>query len=700
MKRRSQIFALIVAALALAAVVPRAQAQLRPPSTPLIVHDPYFSVWSNTDLLTDSDTTHWTGSPQPITGLIRIGDATLRFMGRNPANIAPMKQVGKLLTPTRTIYEFEQAGIHLTLTFFTPANVGSLEILSRPITYISWSARSTDGTQHPVFVYLDCSSLLAVNTALESVVWARAKVGGTELLSVGSAAQPVLATSGDDLRINWGHFYLAAPDAANERLAAADAREARREFATDGTIPDADKLDMPATPRSGAAVLVAAINFGAVGATAVSRHVLVAYDDHYSIEFLNRKLLPYWRADNANFVELLRKAVSQYDALQQSDIAYDKELTDDLITAGGPQYAELAILSYRQAIGAHKLVEDVDGTPLFFPKENFSNGCIDTVDVFYPSSPLFLLLDPVLVEGQMKPILEYASLPRWRWPFAPHDLGTYPLANGQVYGGGERTAENQMPVEESGNMLILALAVARAENRADLARAYWPLFTKWADYLRQKGLDPENQLSTDDFAGHLAHNANLSIKAIEAIASYAELARMIGDTARAEDYHNAARQMAAQWAQMAADGDHYKLAFDKPGTWSQKYNLVWDRILGLNLFDPAIAQKETAFYLTHQNEFGLPLDNRKTYTKVDWITWTATLAGDEKQFEAIIAPLWKYVNETPSRVPLSDWYDTVDAKQQAFQARSVVGGVFIRMLADPARWQKWASHANTPPAGH
>ena len=695
MKRSAVVIALVVFGFACA---PLAYAQPRPPSTPLIVHDPYFSVWSATDNLTDSETKHWTGAAQPLAGMIRVDATTYRFMGSQPSRVPTLQQVSKVLTPTRTIYEFENSAIHLTLTFFTPALASDLMILSRPVTYLSWDVKSVDSAAHTISVYLDCSSLLAVNTSSESVVWTRAKVGETELLSVGSSEQRVLGASGDDLRINWGHFYLAMPDSANERLAVVNGREARDKFVNSGGIPDADLLDMPATPRSGAPVLASVIDFGSVGAKQVSRHVLVAYDDVFSIEYLNKKLRPYWRKDGANFADLLRKAVSEYEPLLQRSIGFDKELTADLEAAGGREYAELSVLAYRQAIGAHKLVADTDGTPLFFAKENFSNGCIDTVDVFYPSAPLFLLLNPKLVEGQMKPILDYASLPRWKWPFAPHDLGTYPLANGQVYGGGERTEENQMPVEETGNMLILALAVARAEGNVNLARNYWPLLTKWADYLRAKGLDPENQLSTDDFAGHLAHNSNLSIKAIEAVASYAELAKLLGDTARAAAYRNTAKQMAEQWERMAADGDHYRLAFDKTGTWSQKYNLVWDKVLGLDLFDRNIARKEMAFYLSHQNEFGLPLDNRKTYTKLDWIVWTATLADDPKDFQALIAPLHKYADQTPSRVPLSDWYDTKDAKQQGFQARSVVGGVFIKMLADPARWHRWSSRANSESA--
>jgi hypothetical protein len=687
---------LLVAFLVFSLVlVPSVAAELRAPSTPLIVHDPYFSVWSATDNLADSETKHWTGASQPLSGLLRVDGNAYRFMGKDRSKLPAMQQVSKLVTPTRTIYGFEAGAIHLTLTFFTPALAHDLPVLSRPVTYISWDVHSLDSAKHAVSVYLDCSSLLAVNTPYESVVWSRAKVGDIEVLSVGSSEQRVLGASGDDLRINWGHFYLVAPDASTERLATVTGSEARSKFATSGALPDTDDLDMPATPNRGAAVLASVVDFGNVGAEPVSRHLLVACDDQFSIEYLQRKLRPYWRIDNPDFAAMIRRAVSEYEQLLQRSIAFDKELTADLEAAGGRQYAELAVLSYRQAVGAHKLVMDVDGTPLFFSKENFSNGCIDTVDVFYPSAPLFLLLNPKLLEGQLKPILEYASLPRWRWPFAPHDLGTYPLADGQVYGGGERTEEDQMPVEETGNMLILSLAIARAEGNVDLARTYWPLLSRWADYVRQKGLDPENQLSTDDFAGHLAHNANLSIKAIEAVASYAEMARLLGDSKRANDYRNAAKQMAEQWGPMADDGDHYRLAFDKAGTWSQKYNLVWDKLLGLNLFDRGITRKETSFYLRHQNEFGLPLDNRATYTKLDWIVWTATLADDPAEFQALIAPLHKYADETPSRVPLSDWYDTKDAKQVGFQARSVVGGVFIKMLADPTRWHKWSARGNS-----
>src|ERR1700691_5814876 len=194
-------------------------------------------------------------------------------------------------------------------------------------------------------------------------------------------------------------------------------------------------------------------------------------------------------------------------------------------------------------------------------------------------------------------------------------------------------------------MILMVAAMSRAEGNEDFAGRYWPLLSKWADYLLAKGFDPENQLSTDDFAGHLAHNTNLSIKAILALAAYAQMADRLGHHDTAAKVNSSAKSMAAKWAPMAKDGDHYRLAFDKSNTWSQKYNLVWDNILDLHLFPSEIADQEVAFYTNHLNHFGLPLDNRATYTKLDWTIWSATLARNPADFRTLVHPVFDFLNQ-------------------------------------------------------
>jgi hypothetical protein len=508
---------------------------------------------------------------------------------------------------------------------------------------------------------------------------------------MGSAEQRVLDKSGDDLRIDWGYVCLAVPDERAASTVMTDHESSRGAFARTGALPASDDLRMPRVAKDAWPVQAVAFDLGKVGRETVSRHVILAYDDLYTVEFLERKLRPYWRRHGIELADLLQDAEARYSGLRATCASFDMDLMRDLTSAGGEEYARIAALAYRQCLAAHTLGVDIDGSPMLFPKENFSNGCISTVDVLYPSSPFFLFFNTDLLKAMLRPVLIYASSERWRFRFAPHDLGTYPLANGQVYGGGEKTEEDQMPVEECGNMLLMMSAMAKIDGTAEFAMKYWPLLSRWADYLVEKGFDPENQLCTDDFAGHLAHNANLSVKAILAIGGFSMLCDMAGKHEDALRYRKSAQGFAAEWIAKAAEGEHYRLAFDAPGTWSQKYNLVWDRLLGLNLFPAEVARKEVAYYLTRQNKYGLPLDNRKAYTKLDWLVWTATLAGEPREFQALIGPLYDFVNETPNRVPLTDWYWTTDAKQAGFQARSVVGGVYIKMLSDPVMWKKWAN---------
>lgn len=581
--------------------------------------------------------------------------------------------------------------------------------MSRPVSYISFKVRSNDGAAHPVALYFGVAGVVAANDTGQELAVRNMKSGALTILAAGTKEQPVLQKKGDDLRIDWGYCYAAAPVIQGAVQTIATREEAVRAFGA-ASVPDM----AAGLPVAGALsnlggsggesvagkglFLNTVFPLGPVGEAPVERLLLLAYDELYSVQFFHQNLRPWWREEKgASPLALLNQAYKEYEKVMARCDTFNKTLYATALTAGGGHYAQLCVAAYRQSIAAHSLTKSPQKELLFLSKENFSNGSINTVDVTYPSAPLYLAYNPDLLKGMLNGIFYYSESGKWKKPFAAHDLGTYPLANGQTYG-------EDMPVEECGNMIILTAAIARAEEyrrsasdktppvslaaakKTDYIRKHWTTLSLWARYLEKYGFDPTNQLCTDDFAGHLARNANLSVKAIVALGCYGQLAERLGKVAVAAKYTTLARQLAGQWMKLADAGDHYALTFDNKDSWSQKYNLVWDKLLNLHLFPKVVYEKEIAYYLTRQNDFGLPLDSRKTYTKSDWILWTAALADKPEDFEALTDPVYKYITETPSRVPVSDWHETTDGSKVGFQARSVVGGYFIKLL--DYQWNK------------
>lgn len=592
-----------------------------------------------------------------------------KVLSDNDLKILEADQENVTINATQTIYEFKCGAVDASISFTSPLIINDLRLMSGPVSYITYTVKANDGKTHKVDVYLGASGNIAANSATQMLEAKCYQANGLGIIKAGTKEQAVLAKKGDDIRIDWGYMYVGVPVTAmsKPRQYISDAASAGTSF-FDVVKDQQDRLD------GNSLFLNTVASLGTVGNSEKQQVFLIGYDDLYSIQYFGQNLKPWWKSEYVSTIETeLATAYKNYDAVMRECRAFNQRLYDDLMNAGGKNYADLCILAYRQSIAAHKLVKSPEGELLFLSKENFSNGSINTVDITYPSAPLYLAYNPELMKGMLNGIFYYSESGKWTRPFAAHDLGTYPLANGQTY-------KEDMPVEESGNMIILTAAIAKAEGNALYAKKHWKTLTQWVDFLVADGFDPADQLCTDDFAGHLARNTNLSIKAIIGIKCYSRLAEMLGDKAAAQKYRDTARNMVKRWMKMADEGDHYALAFDKDNTWSQKYNLVWDKVLGLDLFPKEVYDKEIGYYLTKQNRYGLPLDSRRTYTKSDWILWTATLTDDRHEFDSLVNPVYKFVRETPSKVPLTDWHETVDGKQVGFQARSVVGGYYMKLL--------------------
>jgi len=419
------------------------------------------------------------------------------------------------------------------------------------------------------------------------------------------------------------------------------------------------------------------------------------------------------RTEGRTIHDAIKDSISQHGALVKRCEVFDAELQNRAKKTAGESYSLICSLAYRQTIAAHKLIEDENGKLIFLSKECFSNGCIGTVDVSYPSVPLYLLYQSELVAGMLRPVFRFSKLPVWPYDFAPHDVGRYPYATGQVYsllpmkgtfqrahgarlheravypayytypGGNEvYDKKSQMPIEECGNMLIMPAAYSLYSGKTELAAENMGLLKKWCKYLIKHGADPGDQLCTDDFAGHLAHNINLAGKAVMGIAAYSIILGLLGEKAEAARYLETAREMAAGIERRAEAADHTILVFGDNTGWSLKYNMIWDKVFGTKLFSGEFFKKEINWYIRKKNKYGTPLDTRADYTKSDWVAWAAAMTDDPEEAKEMMDPVALFLKETPDRVPFSDFYDTKTAIHRKMQNRTVQGGLYMPILAN------------------
>ncbi len=625
--------------------------KFRPAAVPLITVDPFLSVWACADALGNNATQHWSGKDNPIYTGVVIKGKLQPFSAVNGDGLTvrhSVPQTSLKVTPTSSIYTFENNEFKATLTFTTPLLLDKLDIMTRPVSYVEYNIEPKSDDVKPEFIFGICSNW-SVNNNKQEVAFK--KTGYS--VCCGNIVQMPLSHSGDNVSIDWGYLHLCDPSAYITEPPAGRAEPQKLQYTrTYNAYNEKPYIVVKKKELSGV--------------------IMVAYDEIKPIEYFGTQLDEYYTKYFDSFEAMVKVAKSEYPEIKKLCREFDEKLLSET-EKFGKNYQNIVSLAYRQAVGAHKLVEDTEGNILFLSKECDSNGCIGTLDVTYPSIPLFLKYNPQLVKGMLHPILKFAKSDEWTYEYTPHDVGTYPIANGQTYIiHGEY---GQMPVEEAGNMLLCLAAVEKySGGDKELFNENKELIKRWADYLVKYGYDPENQLCTDDFAGHLGHNCNLSLKAILGIAAYSSLS---GDGT----YMEIAKKYAKNWEKNAiASHGATRLAFDRDDTWSIKYNIIWDNLLDYKLFSDDIKNNEIKYYTEKMNRYGVPLDCREDYTKIDWLMWSTRITDDKEYFDKVCQCIVNMINETGDRVPLTDWYYTSTATYVAFRNRTVVGGLFVNLL--------------------
>lgn len=668
------VVAIVIATACSFGTVPKASSQGLP-SVPLLVHDPYLSVWLPYVSPTMGAPQHWSGKELPLALRADVDGTTYRLLGTPVIGERAARVAASEGTATTTRYRFEAGSVVLDLEFVSPKDVQDLDSLALPGALLYVTVESRDGAEHGVDLRLDVGPEFAPAASAEGALLAPFVMNTEAGAVTGLLLRPRLAEPFSEAHEwpLWGdHVVLALPGLeAPDAAAFLTSGEAAQNVQTLNEV-----RGMPATPgESGRLQWAATIDSETrarftIAFLRLTRNEAIRMD-RYMLRFT--VLPPWWLTRFPSEQELIAYLVREQERLAAQAQAVDDRI-DRLGAAISEEYAHLLRAAYRQVLGSFTLVSDPqDGAPLLVNKEISSGGFTNTVDVLYPTMPFFLVLNPELLKPQLAAV--FRSVETWPWTqaYAPHDLGHYPHMNGQAYGA-------PMPVEESANMLLMTAAYLRFTGDVAFVRKYWNWLLQWKAYLIDYGLDPAEQLFTDDFTGPVAHNAHLALKAVVGVGAFAQMAEALGEEQVAWEAWRDFEHMAASWQERAWAGDHIVRVYDDRASWSIPYNLMMAYLLDLDVLPQDKWETEFAFLMRRRGRFGIPLEDRFGYTKSDWLLWIAAIAPTEEARDVIIRDVVTMLERTPDRVPFTDWYETSNARHLGFRARPVVGGVYAPLL--------------------
>ncbi|KAI0073113.1 DUF1793-domain-containing protein [Panus rudis PR-1116 ss-1] len=659
-----------------------------PAAIPLAVRSPYLSAWlpQGKGTALNEDWPHFfTGTILGWLGYIRVDGTTYKFLGHDvnvPVSQAIQKNV--LITATQSIFSMIAGPVNLTVTFLSPVEPDDLIKQSTPFSYLSVVASSNDGKPHQVQVYSDISAEWLTGNVSSPVIW-KTSTGNIITHTAQLAQQVTYGEDGD--RSQYGAAYYSTPMANGVTYQTGQDEVVRAQFANNGTLLNTQDTDFRAVSDRWP-VFAFAHDLGEIGTPQSDpvvfsvghlRHPVVQYAPSSGSPPQDRAL--YALSHFSDIDALIADFHSDFNGALQRANSFDQKIKDDASKIS-PDYAGLVDVSVRQAFGAIEITVPLLGTGGFntsdvmiFMKEISSSGAVNTADNIFAAWPLFLYSNATLGKYLLQPLLEYQASGSYPNPWAMHDSGMsrphYPLALGH-----SATENLTMPLEETGNMLILALSYTQRSRDKSLITQYFDLLDKWANYLIPNTMSPADQVSTDAFAGSLANQTNLAIKGIIGIKAMSEIASLMGDDARASNYSRIASTYVDQLMPLATASDpkHLTLSYGQDTSWSLTYNLYADKLLGTNIFPSSVYDMQTSWYTSELKQYGLPLDSRQAFTLSGWNIWIAGIVNSTSLRDNLIGAVVSYVSNGKSNKPLPDFYDTITGASKTFTARPVVGG--------------------------
>ncbi|KAH9938228.1 DUF1793-domain-containing protein [Fomitopsis serialis] len=666
-----------------------------PPSYPLAVRSPYLSAWlpqGSGTALNGAWPQFWTGSTLGWAGYVNVDGSSYSFLGDSSvsgATFSKASQKSAEFTSTQSIFVLTAGGIDLTVTFLSPVEPSDLLNQSIPFSYMALSAASNDGQSHTVSVYSDISAEWVSGDDGLTVNWTTT-TGDIIFHQVQLEDQTEFGEVDD--RTQQGSGYYATLNTNNVTYQTGQDIVVRAQFIKNGVLANTQDTNFRAVSNDWP-VFALAHDLGTVSGTSATVLYAVGHVRDPAIQYiiaddqLQQRNLYFW-SQFSTATEVLSTFLGDYENALARAAAFDAQISSDASKISS-DYADWVALAVRQAFGSIEFTISKDSSGNFntsdimtFMKEISSDGNVNTVDVIYPAWPIFLYTNPAIGKYLLLSLFEYQATGQYPNGWAVHDMGAhYPNATGHNDGKDE-----PMPLEESGNMLIMTLSYVQATSDTSLITSYYKLLDQWTQYLINDSLIPANQISTDDFAGSLANQTNLAIKGIIGIRAMGELASLVGNSEDSSNYTSIASSYVTQWQNFAtsSDGTHLMLAYNNDSSWGLTYNMWADKLLKLNLIPDSVYEMQTAWYPTVDAQYGVPLDTRHTYTKTDWQTYTAGIMTNTTVRDMFISALYSYAADGENNAPLSDLYYTTNGEVYIFRARPVVGGHFALLALQSA----------------
>jgi len=676
----------ITAAFANAAVTWTAT-PLNPPAVPLAVRTPYLSAWlpqGSGQPLNGVWPTFWTGSIVGWAGFIRVDGTAYNFLGTPGLDSGVLKATQKSFkyTATQSTFVLSAGPVDITANFLSPVEPTDFVKQSLPFSYLALSVASTDGKPHSVQVYTDISAEWVSGDNSLIANWSTSTTGGIITHQVQLQNQQVFTEISD--HIQHGSAFYSIQNAANTTFQSGQDIVVRGTFTSNGKLPNTQDTNFRAISNNWP-VFGLARDLGTVTSAGPVVYTVGHVRDP-AIQYIVaggalQSRSSFFFTQFASATDAIASFLPDYQNALRSANTLDAKITSDASRISA-DYAAIVELSVRQALAACELTVGKDSSGVFnksdvlyFMKEISSDGNVNTVDVIFPAWPIFLYLNPTLGKHLLEPLFQYQASGQYPNPWSVHDMGSsYPKALGHNDGKDEA-----MPVEESGNMLIMTLSYTQKTGDTSLIKTYSKLLDQWTQFLIQDSLIPANQLSTDDFAGTLANQTNLAIKGTIGIKAMSKIESLLGNQATATNYSSIAASYAPQIIGFAtATGSnglkHFELSYGSNSSWGLTYNMLADKLLATNVFSQQLFDQQSAWYQTVPQAFGVPLDTRHTYTKSDWQIWTAAMSTNNATRDLLISGVRKYIASGVNNAPFSDWYETTNAVVQGFRARPVAGG--------------------------